>query len=186
MNKTIIVFSGPSGAGKSTLIKYILEEFKSASLVISCTTRPPRDTEQHAVDYYFVSNEQFDNFIQNDDFIEHVSCYGNRYGTLKRSVQDILEKFDICILDLDYNGAYNVLSNKMFDHKILGVLILPPSLNTLKSRLLNRNSETDNSLNIRLKESFTPKQIAKYDHVVINKDIAESKDLIKAIILSEQ
>jgi len=175
MKKTILVFSGPSGAGKSTLIKYLLDNLKSADLTVSCTTRSPRSNEKDGVDYDFITHEKFESLITQNEFIEYVNCYGNKYGTLKKSVNAVLEKNNICILDLDFEGAYNVLSNKIFAFNCFGILILPPSLKTLKERLQNRNSETTESLELRLKESFQPKRIAKYDCVIINKDLEKSK-----------
>ena len=181
-DEKILVFSGPSGAGKSTLIKYLLDNLKSADLTVSCTTRSPRTNEKDGVDYHFITHEKFESLITQNEFIEYVNCYGNRYGTLKKSVNDVLEKNDICILDLDFEGAYNVLSNKIFEYNCLGILILPPSLKTLKERLQNRNSETIESLELRLRESFQPKRIAKYDCVIINKDLENSKsELINKI-----
>lgn len=182
MRKIILVFSGPSGAGKSTLIRYLLDNLESASLTVSCTTRTPRSNEKDGIDYHFITPEKFNQLVNQDEFIEYVNCYGNKYGTLKKSVNDVLEKNEICILDLDFEGAYNVLSNKIFEFPCLGILILPPSLKTLKKRLRNRNSETTDSLELRLKESFHPKRIAKYDYVIINNDLENSKsELINKI-----
>lgn len=182
MSKTILVFSGPSGAGKSTLIKHLLSNLKSADLTVSYTTRLPREGEKDGVDYHFITHDEFEKLVKQDKFIEHVNCYGNRYGTLKKSVNDVLRKNEFCVLDLDFEGAYNVLSNNIFEFKCFGILILPPSLKTLKHRLQNRNSETIESLNLRLNSSFLPKQIAKYDFVIINKDLKEAKsELIKKI-----
>lgn len=173
--KTILVFSGPSGSGKSTLIKHLLSDLKSASLTVSCTTRAPREGEIDGVDYHFISKEKFQQLIEDGEFIEHVSCFGNQYGTLKKAVNDVLAKHDVCILDLDFIGAHNVLANKLFEYPCFGFLILPPSLKTLKARLRDRNSETEESLNRRLKESFEPSKIASYDYVIINKDLDTAK-----------
>lgn len=182
MNKTILIFSGPSGAGKSTLIKYLLSNLKSVDLTVSCTTRVPREGEKNGLDYHFITHDKFETLVKQNEFIEHVSCYGNRYGTLKKAVNDVLEKNEICILDLEFEGAYNVLSKNIFEFNCFGILVLPPSLKTLKSRLQNRNSETIESLNLRLKESFQPKQIAKYDYIIINKNLDEAKaELINKI-----
>ncbi len=184
MSKTILVFSGPSGAGKSTLIKHLLSNLKSADLTVSCTTRPPREGERNGVDYHFVTHDEFEKLVKGNKFIEHVNCYGNRYGTLKKAVNDVLDKNEFCILDLDFKGAYNVLSNKIFKFNCFGILVLPPSLKTLKHRLQNRNSETIESLNLRLNDSFQQKQIAKYDFVIINKNLEKATSELINIIHS--
>lgn len=181
--KKVFVFSGPSGAGKSTLIKYLLEiSCSSAGLTVSCTTRPPRLGEKDGIDYHFVSNEEFEQLVQNGEFIEHVSCYGNRYGTLKSAVLEVLKNKDICILDMEFEGAYNVLSNNLVDFDSIGILILPPSINSLRERLKNRNTETEKSLELRLSESFKIDKIAGYHHVIVNKDLEESQKELKKIL----
>lgn len=183
-NKIVLVFSGPSGAGKSTLIKYVLNNPKySAGLTVSHTTRPPRDGEKYGIDYYFISHKEFENMVKQNKFVEHVSCYGNRYGTSKSAINDVLNKHDICILDMEFEGAFNVLSNgNVFNFKSFGILIIPPSLKKLKSRLVSRNTETEKSLNKRLSDSFNVSKIANYHHVIINNELEESKRVLKNIV----
>ena len=182
MNKLIVVISGPSGAGKSTLIKYLLEEFDNIGLTVSHTTRLPRDTEKEEKDYYFVNKGVFEDMIKKDEFIEYVRCFDNYYGTSHISVNNVLNQKDICILDLDYEGAYKLLSNKLFKTRCVGILVLPPSLKILKERLNERKSETPHSLNKRVEESFIVSRIASYHHVIINNDLNISKYQIKQII----
>ena len=182
MKKLIVVISGPSGAGKSTLIKYLLEEFDNIGLTVSHTTRSPRDTEKEGVNYYFVNKGTFEDMIQNDEFIEYVQCFDNYYGTSHISVNNVLNQKDICILDLDYEGAYKLLSNKLYKQQCVGILVLPPSLKILRERLNERKSETPKSLNKRIKESFIVSRIASYHHVIINNDLNISKYQIKQII----
>ncbi len=182
MKKIVLVLSGPSGAGKSTLIKHLLETLNLVGLTVSCTTRPPRQGEKDGVDYHFISYEKFEKLIQNGEFIEHVSCYGNKYGTLKSAVSDVLKNKDICILDMEFEGAYNILANNLIDFKCIGILVLPPSISTLRNRLKNRNTETKESLEQRLSESFKVDRIAGYNHVIVNKDLEKSKkEMLKVI-----
>ena len=182
MNKLIVVISGPSGAGKSTLIKHLLDEFDEVGLTISHTTRPSREKEKNGIDYHFVSKDIFEDMIKNDEFIEYVKCFNNYYGTTKNSFGTVLNQYNICILDLNYEGAYKLLKNSLFDTRCVGILVLPPSLKTLRARLQERNSETPQSLNKRIEESFIVQHIAPYHHVIINKDLDISKYLIKHII----
>lgn len=175
MKKLILVFSGPSGAGKSTLINYLLKEFNDARLTVSHTTRKPRDGETEGISYNFVTKEQFLRMVENDEFVEHVECFGNYYGTSKKAINDVLKRKDICVLDLEYEGAYAILNDANFKNRCVGILVLPPSYNALKRRLVERNSETPESLDKRLNDSFKVKKIAQYQFVLINKEIEHSK-----------
>ncbi len=182
MKKLILVFSGPSGAGKSTLINHLLEKYDSAGLTVSHTTRAARENEKDGNDYHFITHDEFEKMVKNNEFVEHVFCYGNRYGTSKKAIEEVLSKKDICVLDLEFEGAQNVLSNKIFDCECIGILVLPPSLKTLRKRLKNRHSETEESLECRLTESFKADKIAKYHHVIINADLERAKLELTKII----
>ncbi|MDR1234142.1 MAG: guanylate kinase [Holosporales bacterium] len=189
MKKFIFVFSGPSGAGKTTLIKHVLKTFNGdVDISVSCTTRAARIGETDAVDYHFITKNKFEKFIGDGQFLEYTDCYGNQYGTLKSTVLDLLTHNKACILDVDYRGAKAVLHGDLSDadgsFKIqkIGILVLPPSIEALKQRLLNRRSETKESLNKRISESFNGESIAKYDHVIINDDISRSKKEVQNIV----
>jgi guanylate kinase len=149
---------------------------------VSCTTRPIRNWEKDGVDYHFVSNEKFEMLIRDNEFMEYVECYGNKYGTLKNSVIDILQTKRFCILDLEFDGAANVLSGKYLNFNCVGILMLPPSVSALKIRLLGRGSETSESLQKRLADSFTVSRIANYRHVVVNLELQSTKIEIENII----
>ncbi|MDR1488755.1 MAG: guanylate kinase [Holosporales bacterium] len=188
--KTVFVISGPSGSGKSTLINMLINDFSDISPTVSHTTRRMRSGEVDGKDYYFVNQERFAEMIQNGQFIEHVKCFGNFYGTSLMTVERSFEKNNLCIMDLNWEGAYNllhdgnnnnVLSLKSDNLKKIGVLILPPSFKTLRDRLQKRNSETNESFESRLSESFVVEKIAKYDYVLINGNITESYNDLKEI-----
>ena len=184
MTKTVFVFSGPSGSGKSTIIKLLLKRFQNVGSTVSCTTRQKRETETDGVDYHFLSEQEFQKYITEGKFIEYVECYGNRYGTLKSAVENVLLYKDACVLDLDFEGASRILSLEFKGAKTVGILILPPSIKSMETRLLNRRSETQDSLNKRLDESFDIKTIGDYETVIINKDlevsVKETIDMFKA------
>lgn len=187
MKNLVFVFSGPSGAGKTTLIKYVLDIFSDKiGTTVSCTTRKQRAGETEGVDYHFMSKEDFEISIKNGEFLEYVECYGNMYGTLKNSVKQVLLQKEACIIDVEFKGAYNILTNGILDFNCIGILILPPSIEALKERLMLRKSETEESLNKRLVESFTPENIADYKHVIINKNLESAKkELINILNLYE-
>jgi guanylate kinase len=134
------------------------------------------------VDYHFVSHDEFMRSVGDGEFIEYVKCYGNMYGTPRSSVYDVLQTKDACILDIEYEGAYNVLHNDFLKTKAIGILILPPSIKRLRERLINRGSETEESLATRLAAAFNPPKISRYDHVLINRMIDESTDALSSVI----
>ncbi|MDR1476492.1 MAG: guanylate kinase [Holosporales bacterium] len=183
-DKTLLVFSGPSGAGKTTLIRYVLHMFKDQiGITISCTTRSSRDREVDGIDYHFITQEKFSTLVKKEEFLEHTECYGNRYGTLKRSVNELLQDKGVCIMDVDYIGAASILSGNFEPQlKKVGVLILPPSISSLKKRLIGRKSEAPESLETRLKKSFDSPKIATYDHILINDTLENSKAIILQIV----
>ncbi|MDR1609412.1 MAG: guanylate kinase [Holosporales bacterium] len=183
--KKCLIFSGPSGSGKSTLIKFVLRTFRSACATVSCTTRLRRDSEVDGLDYHFISHSEFDELVASGEFLEHTECYGNRYGTLRSAVYDVLADHDLCIIDLDYNGAHRVLAHNIIpEYECVGILVLPPSLGALESRLHFRNSETPESIKRRIDESFNVPKIAGYQHVIINDDADAAFGDITSIITS--
>lgn len=183
--KLTIIFSGPSGVGKSTLIDYLLKKFDCAGLTVSHTTRAPRNEEVDGVNYHFVTLEQFNRMVENGDFVEYVECYGNFYGTSKQAITEVLRDKDICVLDLEYEGAYRLLSEGIAGSRCVGILVLPPSLRILKQRLCERKSETSESLWIRINEAFKINKIAKYDYVIINDDLKTSEQTLLRLIEKE-
>ena len=185
MKKLIIVFSGPSGAGKSTLTEYLLERLDSIGLTVSHTTRLPRESELDGCHYHFVKEAKFKDMIANDEFVEYTMCYENYYGTSKESITRVLATKDICVLDLEYEGAYKMLMEEHINATKVGILVLPPSLSTLRRRLSERNTETAGSLKKRLNDAFTPQKIAKYTHVIINKDLNTSQQELLTHINNE-
>jgi guanylate kinase len=143
----IYVIIGPSGVGKDTIANKIL---KSTELVysISTTTRKPRSSEIPDIDYHFVDTDTFNDMIQKDEFIEYANIHNNYYGTTYDSITNLLEQNKSILLILDVNG-FDLLLEK-FPHSN-GIFILPPSIEALKERLISRNTETEDEINIRLK-----------------------------------
>ncbi|MDR2458476.1 MAG: guanylate kinase [Holosporales bacterium] len=183
--KKCLVFSGPSGSGKSTLITFVLRTFESTCATVSCTTRQRRDSEVDGVDYHFITHDKFDELVARGEFLEHTECYGNRYGTLNSAVHDVLANNNLCIIDLDYRGSYHILADNIIpEYKCVGILVLPPSLRDLESRLCLRNSETPESIRRRIDESFNVPKIADYQHIIINNDINSAFAAVSSIVTS--
>lgn len=163
----LIVFSAPSGAGKSSLIKNIIEKSTGdIELSISATTRPPRDGEEHGRDYFFISDEEFNELRRSDSFIEHANVHGYQYGTLKSFVDEKIQNGISIILDIDVQG-FNLIRNAI-EHN-LSIFIIPPSIKELSKRLTSRGLDSSDVIEKRLLNAKTELKYAEqYDYIVLN------------------
>lgn len=175
----MIVVSGPSGAGKSTLLARVLAEMTHLRFSVSHTTRPPRAGEAEGVDYHFVDDEQFQDMVERDMFLESARVHAHRYGT-SRTEYDRAEQDGVdLLLDLDVQGAEQV-RDKFAD--AVTVFILPPSRRILERRLRARGQE-EASLQRRLEAAAEEmSKYVEYDYAIINDDLARSVESLKAII----
>ena len=179
----IFVISAPSGAGKTTLITRLLRSDDRFMFSISTTTRKIRPGESHGVNYYFVSKEKFLEMIDNDEFFEWAEVYGNYYGTSKKEIDRILKSGKFPLFDVDVQGS-KILRKKLPD--AVFIFIIPPSLNILKARLIGRQTESEEELDVRLKNAA--KEINEYknfDYVIVNTVLEESMTKLKAIVEAE-
>lgn len=176
----LIVISGFSGVGKSTVIGHMFEAMPNLRFSVSCTSRAPRPGEQEGVDYYYVTEEEFQRRVENNEFLEYTRTFTNCYGTLKCEVDRLLaEGYDI-LLDINSVGAINL--KKVYPDSVT-VFINPPSIEELKKRLIGRGTETADSLKKRLDEiEFESKSIPFYDFVVINDVAKDCSDKIVAFL----
>lgn len=185
-SEKVIIFSAPSGAGKTTIVKSILAEFPSLEFSVSATSRSPREGETHGKDYYFLSADNFREKIQNQEFLEWEEVYANSfYGTLKSEPERIWKKGNQVIFDVDVMGGINI--KKLFTQKALSIFVMPPSLEILEQRLINRGTETPESLKKRLDKAAHEMSFAnEFDKIVINDHletaIAETIALIKEFL----
>ena len=182
MTNKLIVFSAPSGAGKTTLVKYIIETFNDIQFSISATSRIARGKEKDGVDYYFLSNEEFKAKVQNEEFIEYEEVYGgNYYGTLKSELDRIWNANKIAIFDIDVVGGANI--KNMFPNETLSIFVMPPSIDVLKNRLLERGDVSSEQINVRVKKAESELDYAsKFDNIIINNDLEESKKIAHTLI----
>ncbi|MBL0388821.1 guanylate kinase [Tumebacillus sp. ITR2] len=180
----LIVLSGPSGAGKGTVCKAMLPTMKTTHYSVSCTTRAPREGEVEGVNYFFKSVDQFKTMISNDELLEWAEVYTNYYGTPRKYVDDMLNAGENVLLEIDIQGALQV--KKKFPNGVF-IFLIPPSLQELKTRIVGRGSETEESLNIRFGAAAEEMSyISEYDYVVVNDEVEKAADRIRAIITAEQ
>ncbi len=170
----IILITAPSGAGKTSIIRYLMKKFPQMAFSVSATTRKPRENEKDGEDYYFISEKEFKEKIHHKEFLEWEMVYeGKYYGTLKDEIERIWAQNKVPVLDIDVQGAIHV--QQQYPVNTFSVFIQPPSVEELKSRLLMRGSETEESLQARVnKASFEMTFKSYFENVVINNDFDEA------------
>ncbi|MEY2830329.1 MAG: hypothetical protein RIQ33_2187 [Bacteroidota bacterium] len=173
-NGKLIIVAAPSGAGKTTIVKHILKTFPELSFSVSATTRNMRQGEVEGKDYYFLSEQEFKNRIANDEFIEWEMVYvGKYYGTLKSELHRVWNNNQHIIFDVDVEGGIHI-KNK-YPNNSLSVFIKPPSLEILKQRLTDRNTESTESLNERVSKAEHELSFAsQFDAIIVNDDLQKA------------
>ncbi len=183
MRNVLIVLSGPSGAGKGTIVKKLIQRNPELVLSISCTTRLPRDGEVDGKDYFFIKKEEFKGLIENDGLIEYSEHFENYYGTPRALVENSLKTKDV-ILEIDVNGGLNVKKN--FPETVL-IMIVPPSIEEVKNRLIKRNTESIDKINLRMERiSYELEKSKFYDYTVVNDKLIRAVEKIEEIIKQEK
>lgn len=182
MEGKLIIFSAPSGAGKTTIVQYLLSIFPEISFSISCTTRPKRENEVDGKDYYFLTEEQFQEKIKNNEFIEYEEVYkGRYYGTLHSEIERLWNQGKHVIFDIDVRGGLNL--KNQFKDRALAIFIAPPSLKDLEERLKNRNTENLESLLTRIQKADEELSFAKdFDAVIINDNLEKAQNKAKTLV----
>lgn len=178
----LVIFSAPSGSGKTTIVRELLKRFDCFEFSISATSRQPRGKEQHAIDYYFMTNEEFRERVERDEFVEWEEVYaGTCYGTLKSEMERIWSKGKVIIFDVDVMGGINL--KRLFGNDACSVFIMPPSMEELERRLRGRGTDAEEVIVKRIaKAEFELSKAPEFDFVVVNDDLQVAVDETAAII----
>lgn len=184
MNKgMVVVISAPSGCGKDTVVRALCQKRSDCHVSISATTRKKRKNEKDGIDYYFRSPEEFKQMIQDDAFLEYVCYDGNYYGTPKMEVERCVNGGLVCILVIETAGASRIM--KLLPD-CLSIFLLPPSLEVLEKRLVNRGTDDDQTIRSRmLIANDELKHANEYDYCVVNDDLQVCVDEINDIFSKE-
>jgi len=180
----LFVISGPSGVGKTSIIRSVLERVKNVVFSVSCTTRKQRPGEINGVDYFFISQEEFDEMIRSNKFLEWAKVHDNYYGTPSDFVFKHMDDGNDVILDIDVQGALNVKRNFA---KAKFIFIAPPSYQTLGERLKRRGTESEEKIQRRLETARKEiKYIPEFEYLIINEDLESSITNLISIIYAER
>jgi len=186
MNKRglLVVVSGPSGCGKGTVLGKLLKEDPNVFYSVSATTRSPRPGEVDGVNYFFLTREQFEEKIRTGGMLEYANYVGNYYGTPSQAVEDQLDAGHDVILEIEVQGAMQVKEKRP---DAVFVFILPPSMEELRRRLVDRQTESEEVVNNRLKQAEEEmKAVPQYDYAVVNDQVDDAVRRVRSILEAEK
>ena len=176
--------SAPAGCGKDTILNELLKKTDKAGYAVSATTRAPREGEVNGVHYHFLTREEFERRIAEKEVLEYTEYCGNYYGTLRKSVNDLLNEGKDAILKIEVEGAMNI--KKLFPEACL-VFILPPSWEVLEKRLRDRGTETEDKIVERTKQAHNEVKFAKnYDYLIVNDELESAVSDLLAVMRAEK
>jgi guanylate kinase len=181
----MLVLSSPSGAGKTTLSRMLLQSDGNITLSVSATTREKRPAETEGIDYFFVDKANFLDLLENHEFLEHAKVFDNYYGTPKQFVTDNLLSGKDVLFDIDWQGTHQL--TKVARDDLVTIFILPPSINELERRLLQRDQDSAEIVQKRMSQA--KEEIShwnEYDYVIINDDLTASLATIQKILEIER
>ncbi|NMW84896.1 guanylate kinase [Peptoniphilus sp. AGMB00490] len=180
----LLVLSGPSGSGKGTVSEALMKNNDDIIFSTSVTTRTPRPGEVNGENYFFATREEFEKMVDNDELLEHAFVHTNYYGTPKKFVFDEIEKGEIVLLEIDVQGALQI---KEKYKEAVFIFLIPPTMDELKSRLVKRDTETEDEIETRYRNAFKELDfVGEYDYFVINDVIDNAVKDIENIIAAEK
>ena len=182
-NGQAFVFSAPSGAGKTSLVNALVKSNKNLHRSISHTTRSPRKDERDGVDYFFVSTDNFDKMVADDDFIEHANVFGAKYGTRKKTIKEQLLAGNDVALDIDWQGARKI---KEIIDDCISIFILPPTMEILKKRLIERG-DVEHQIDSRMEKAISEiRHFEEYDYLLFNDNFGHTLAQLQAIVTASK
>jgi guanylate kinase len=181
---TVFIISAPSGSGKSTLVHRLLASDPGLLFSISYTTRSPRPTETHGVDYNFISRKDFEARLARGEFLEYAEVFGNYYGTNRETFEAAIHHGKDLVLDIDVQGARQL---KVAIPEAISIFVLPPSRNILEQRLRSRSQDSEEVIERRLRGAAEEvRNYSQYDYVLINRDLEEASARLASIVEAER
>lgn len=170
----MIIFSAPSGAGKTTIVRALMSRFPSLRFSVSATSREPRGEELHGRDYYFLSPDEFRSTVERGEFVEWEEVYdGTHYGTLRSEVEKIWADGNAILFDVDVKGGIKLKS--IFGEQALSIFVMPPSVDTLRERLVCRGTDLPEKIDKRVaKAEYEITFAPQFDHVIVNECLPQA------------
>ena len=182
----LVILSSPSGAGKTSIARALVKENKNFSFSVSATTRKSRPGEVNGREYHFLTVNEFEERIDNGQFLEHAKVFGNLYGTPLQPILESINRGKDLIFDVDWQGGKQIRSSSLSKF-VISVFILPPSIKALQERLLQRAQDSPDTVKDRMRKSISEIMHWKeYDYVIINRNFEQTLHEVKSIITSEK
>ena len=183
--RNLIAISAPSGTGKSTLCEEVRRKKPEIKFSVSCTTRPKRNYEKDGINYYFLNEDEFKSKIKNNELLEYEEVHGYYYGTLINTLKNAISSKELMLFDVDVNGAMSI--KKKYPRNTLTVFILPPSIEDLKVRLINRGTDSRKIIKKRLERTNKEMKFKdKFDTFMINDDLSSAVKKLNEIITNQE
>ena len=183
--RNLIAISAPSGTGKSTLCEEVRRKKPEIKFSVSCTTRPKRNYEKDGINYYFLNEDEFKSKIKNNELLEYEEVHGYYYGTLINTLKNAISSKELMLFEVDVNGAMSI--KKKYPRNTLTVFILPPSIEDLKVRLINRGTDSKKIIKKRLERTNKEMKFKdKFDTFMINDDLSSAVKKLNEIITNQE
>lgn len=181
---SLFIVAAPSGCGKTSIVRELVKNIDKIATSISHTTRERRSLEKDAVDYFFISEQEFRKMIKNNDFVEYAHVFGNFYGTSFAQIDSRLKSGIDVVLDIDWQGAQQI--KRLFPDSV-GVFIVPPSLNALRDRLHSRAQDDENVINSRMQKAQSEMgHYVEFDYLIVNDDFEKAVSELVTIVKSKR